>query len=419
MTTSNSDLWMFNAILQARAIGYLRTNPDLTVHSTGGILPPYLGDIQTGDSLLYVFPELIGSEDILNALLAGERSRYTVHMINREDQNGKIGYFDLTLVSSAGKQAAQSTEGQEKRRFPLVAIWEDITSAGQVGQKLTQHRNDLTLLRNELAKQYSLLESTNHELRRTNQLKSKFVGVAAHELRSPLTSMLGYMELLQDDSFGPLTDQQQRFAATIDHSAHRLLSLLNNLMDITRLEVDNMDLNLEPTDLVQVIRHSEAEIRIQIDAKKQHLRIETEADRIIVLCDTARVQQIISNLLSNAGKYTPEGGDIRVTLSADPAFGYATVAVQDNGIGIAPDEIEHLFVSFFRASNASQLNATGAGLGLSIAASLTELHGGTMQVESELGHGSTFSFTLPLLDVQPADSAQALAAQTQPANYLG
>ena len=166
----------------------------------------------------------------------GTADSYTLGLINREDATGTLGYFNLTLVAAPNSPASAAADC----RAELIALWEDISETGAIRQKVMQQRNELTLLRNRLAAQNMLLQDADLELRRMNQLKSKFISVAAHELRSPLTSILGYTELLQNEDFGDLNPQQRRFAEVVETSAHRLLSLLNNLMDLTRIEADNL-----------------------------------------------------------------------------------------------------------------------------------------------------------------------------------
>jgi signal transduction histidine kinase len=404
MNPSHDHAVVLKAVLRARSVGYACVDGALRIEEIGGTAPDYLGPITEGQELYEVFPELVGSEAELEALYLGSEERFELNMINREKQDGTTAYFDLMLVAPASFTAhacdsAHDDARDDGGRAPrLIAVWEDISAAGQISQKVMQQRNELTLLRDELARQNEMLRSANHELRRNNQLKSRFVGVAAHELRSPLTAMIGYSELLQDETFGPLADRQRHFTTVIENSAQRLLGLLNNLLDVTRLEAGNLELNLEPADLVELVGRAEAEVRLQVLSKQQTLTTEAVAGSVMVLCDPARALQVLVNLVGNANKYTPEGGSIRISIRTDAATGYAEVAVADTGIGIAEDEVENLFVTFFRASNANTINASGAGLGLSIAASLIEQHGGTMHVASTLGQGSTFTFTLPLAE---------------------
>ena len=152
-----------------------------------------------------------------------------------------------------------------------------------------------------------------------------------------------------------------------------------------------------------LVQESCAELLLSFEQKRQRLRFTPPACPITVLCDGARVLQILINLLSNANKYTPEDGLIDVTITTDEAAGFAEISIIDNGIGIPQAELKDLFVTFYRASNAGESEAGGAGLGLNIARSLVEQHGGEMTVESAYHQGATFAFTLPLAEIEAAD----------------
>jgi Amt family ammonium transporter len=274
---------------------------------------------------------------------------------------------------------------------------------GRLEQQVTQHRNELRLLRDQLAKQNLELAATNAELRRLDQLKSEFVSVAAHELRSPLTSIIGYVEILLDEDTDPLTDQQRDFLHVVQRGAHRLQSITNNLLDVTRIETGRVELWLEPTDLPALMESAASEFGPQLEAKAQRLTLRAVPGLPPALCDQVRAAQIISNLLSNANKYTPEGGLIVVSVTQAQEPGFLQVSVADNGVGISPEDAEKLFTRFFRAESARLSRATGAGLGLHITRSLVEQHGGRIWVESEPDHGSTFYVTFPIADI-PGDS---------------
>jgi signal transduction histidine kinase len=274
---------------------------------------------------------------------------------------------------------------------------------GRLEQQVTQHRNELRLLRDQLAKQNLKLAATNAELRHLDQIKSEFVSVAAHELRTPLSSIMGYIEILLDEDFDPLTDQQRDFLQVVERGAHRLLSITNNLLDVTRIETGRIELWLEPTDLPALIESVASEFSLQLEAKAQRLTLRAVPGLPPALCDQVRAAQIIGNLLSNANKYTPEGGLIVVSVTQAEEQGFLKISVADDGVGISPEDQERLFDRFFRAESARLTRATGAGLGLHITHSLVEQHGGRIWLESELDQGSTFYVTFPMADI-PDDS---------------
>jgi len=233
-----------------------------------------------------------------------------------------------------------------------------------------------------------------HE-REVERMKSEFVSMVSHELRTPLTSIKGYIDLiLTDEAVGDLTELQREFLQISLSNARRLESLVNDLLDISRLESGKIELHSEPLDLNLLISELLPSFQPGWDAKQQTFILRLPDEAPVVFGDTGRVTQILTNLLSNARKYTPAGGRIMLTVETDGAV--ARVAVSDSGIGLSAEEQSHLFTRFYRAQNAVTETTGGTGLGLSITRSLVELQGGQMQVESEPGRGSTFRFTLPL-----------------------
>jgi signal transduction histidine kinase len=271
---------------------------------------------------------------------------------------------------------------------------------GRLEQRLTQQRNDLRLLQEQLTRQNLELAAANAELRRLDEIKSQFVSVAAHELRSPLSSIIGYVEILLDRDAGPLTDHQREFLETVQRSGHRLLTITNNLLDVNRIETGRVELLLEPTDLSALAASVAAELAPQLEARAQRLALSAAPGLPPVWCDEVRAAQILGNLLSNASKYTPDGGMITVRVEPAGEEGFLQVAVADDGVGISPEDQTRLFNRFFRAGSGSSTGASGTGLGLYITRSLVELHGGHIWFESELDKGSTFFVTFPIAEMQ-------------------
>jgi signal transduction histidine kinase len=264
---------------------------------------------------------------------------------------------------------------------------------------LTQQRNELALLQDQLAQRNLQLEAANAELRSLDEMKSMFLGVAAHELRTPLASILGFAELLLEES-GPAgwTETQLQFLHIIQRNAGRLLEIANNLLDVTRLAAGRMEVDLQPHDLGGLVEQLVAEYRPRAAAQSHQLSLAVAAPLPPALCDVMRATQIMGNLLDNATKYTPAGGAIHVCLRRADEAGFLQFSVADTGIGIPEQDQGHLFDSFYRARNSGLTKASGAGLGLHIVAALVELHGGRVWVQSQLGQGSTFYVTFPVSD---------------------
>jgi signal transduction histidine kinase len=381
-------------VLQDRKIAYLITDRDLAVVEVSGPLDICGGAHEAclGRPLPDLVPELIGSEQALADILAGELPHFRLPWINRETAEGHTNY--LTMVDLPRRDWAGQITG-------IIHLVQDLTVTGELEQQLAQHRNELRLLRDQLTRQNLELAAANAELRSLDKLKSEFVSVAAHELRTPLSSIIGYVEMLLDNDPGPLNDQQREFLEIVQRGGQRLLSITNNLLDVTRIETGRVELLLEPTDLPALVETVAAEHRPQYESKAQHLTLLASPGLPPSLCDQTRAAQVIGNLLSNASKYTPGGGLITAGVAYAEQEGFLEISVTDNGVGIPPEEKDKVFSRFFRAETAHLTGATGAGLGLAITRSLVELHGGRIWFESEPDKGSTFYVTLPIADMPP------------------
>ncbi|HEY8600738.1 MAG TPA: PAS domain S-box protein [Thermomicrobiales bacterium] len=244
--------------------------------------------------------------------------------------------------------------------------------------------------------------------READRLKSDFISLVSHELRTPLTSIKGFVDLLLDGEAGAVGDEQREFLEIVSSNADRLVLLINDILDISRIESGRASLSRRSLDLARLIRGVAGSLRSQIEAKALTLTLDLPPDLPAVSGDTDRVQQILSNLLSNAYKYTPRGGTLAIEATRQGRT--VRVAIRDSGIGLSPDEQSQVFTKFFRARNRLTQESGGTGLGLPITRSLVEMHGGEMTLSSVPGKGSTFSFTLPL--AQEASRPRVAATPT-------
>lgn len=217
----------------------------------------------------------------------------------------------------------------------------------------------------------------------------------ARELRTPLATIDGYLDLLARGGVGPITVEQRELLAVVSRNVRRLKGAVSDWYEMARLEAGRLELAREPVDLLDVVDCAVGELRARIRAKEQQIRVDAPADPAVVLGDERALTRIVSNLLSNAHKYTPRGGQLRVTLIADEG-GAVRLDVQDTGIGIHDEDQVQLFRKFFRASLTD--SEPGTGLGLTLVKSLAERMGGQVSVRSTLGEGSTFSVVLPSAD---------------------
>ena len=261
--------------------------------------------------------------------------------------------------------------------------------------------SDLAIL-SALVDQAALSIENSHLLERIaalDQAKLEFIDFVAHELKQPMTAMQGYAKMLVMGIGGELSDRQTQFVQVINANVGRLTRLVTNLLEITRLEAGRVKLQIEQLQPGPLVNQALAAIQPEIESRQHSLEVHLPEGLPTCTGDRERLVQILTNLLGNACLYTPPGGTIRVSLSAqEPAGsspGHLLFSVRDTGIGMSPEDIASLG-KFFRADRDLVTSQPGTGLGLSIVRHLVELHGGELLIESELDRGSTFSFTLPL-----------------------
>jgi signal transduction histidine kinase len=236
------------------------------------------------------------------------------------------------------------------------------------------------------------LAQANMALFESNRLKSDFLATMSHELRTPLNSILGFSDILGGSD--PLNDKQRRWVQNIQSSGQKLLNLINDILDLAKIEAGKMHVRLEEFSLHDVCDGLANMFRPLAEKKNIDLRTQIEPDIPALRQDLTKFQQILQNLLSNAVKFTPEGG--RVLLKAETDGRFVMVTVTDTGVGIAPEEQDLVFQKFRQSGNPLTREHTGTGLGLSIVRELCKLLGGEILVQSELGRGSTFTVRLPM-----------------------
>jgi PAS domain S-box-containing protein len=371
----------------------------------------YHADPETGKSRWRVLrdnPTRIGDPASVVGLAAANGQPYLVKDARME---GPVKYADHLGIASF---IAVPVIAKEKILGVLAtSIMSPLRQFTQADLRLATALADRAALAIENARLYErervlrhLLEGLNRQIQEVNQRKSEFVTLVSHELQTPLTSMIGYIELLLEGQGGPLAKRQREWVGIIGDNADRLMALIDDLLDIARIEAGRIELKRTPLDLVPLIQEVARALRPQLEGKDQWFSLELAEALPAVVGDADRVRQILTNLLSNALKYTPSGG--RITITARGDAGRVRVAVQDTGIGLAPEDQAQLFTPFFRAQNDATQGVGGTGLGLAITRALVELHGGAITATSAPGQGSTFSFTLPALQ-EPAGTAAGVA----------
>jgi signal transduction histidine kinase/CheY-like chemotaxis protein len=241
-------------------------------------------------------------------------------------------------------------------------------------------------------------EAQAQRLRELDQAKSRFFANISHEFRTPLTLILGPIESALDGRYGALPDALKTALRRVQHQAHRLLRLVEQLLDLSRVEHNRLALYPRTQNLVGFLRHHVRSFTPLAERHGVHLALRAEAERLPVSFDPDQLEKVITNLLSNALKFTPESGKVFVIVRRQELVDgqWAEVAVHDTGPGIDPEDLERIFNRFEQADGTTTRRHEGTGIGLSLAKELTELHGGTLLVESEPGFGSTFFVRLPL-----------------------
>jgi PAS domain S-box-containing protein len=228
--------------------------------------------------------------------------------------------------------------------------------------------------------------------------KSRFITTVSHELRTPMTSVKGYVDLLIGGMAGEISATQRRFLSTIKINADRMINVINNMIYVSDLDGAPFQLDVKPTDIAEQINEAVAAIREQMEVRDLTLSLDVADDLPLARADPTRLRQVLDNLLSNACQFTYPGGQIKISAQVYDADSSSLllVSIADTGVGIAPEEQERIFAPFYRAENPLEVEASGVGVGLTIAKSLVQAHGGRMWVKSKPGRGSIFYFTLPL-----------------------
>jgi len=224
----------------------------------------------------------------------------------------------------------------------------------------------------------------------------------SHELRTPLNGILGMAEILLSEYRGSLNERQHTYVTTIEASGRHLLSLINDVLDLSKIEADKMELHLEAVSADDLCQASLAFIKEA--AAEKHIQVELIKDETVtsIQADARRLKQVLVNLLSNAVKFTPAEGRVKLEVRADRAKGRIDLSVVDTGIGISAEEQQRIFSPFVQADNSLTRSYEGTGLGLTLVKRLTELHGGSVSVESEPGKGSRFTVSLPWQEPESA-----------------
>jgi signal transduction histidine kinase len=267
-------------------------------------------------------------------------------------------------------------------------------AAGDFSGRLdVQNRDELGSLATNVNRMNDELRRLYGELETASKHKSEFLANMSHELRTPLNAIIGFSQVLRQQLFGEVNEKQAEYLDDILSSGNHLLSLINDVLDLSKVEAGQVELELADFSLREALERGVVMVRERATTSGVQLTLQLAPGVDIVRGDERRLRQVVFNLLSNAVKFTPAGG--RIDIAAERGDGEVQVSVQDTGPGVAPEDRERIFEEF-QQTDVGANQREGTGLGLALSRRLVELHGGRVEVESELGRGSTFSVHLPL-----------------------
>ncbi|MBM4428630.1 MAG: response regulator, partial [Chloroflexi bacterium] len=307
----------------------------------------------------------------------------TQELMNGTSERGLLEYRILRGDSSIGylKTHAVVQRDAQNQAERVIGMVQDVTH-----EKLAE---------NALRESYDRLSIANIELENALQVKDEFLASMSHELRTPLTGILGLSEALQLNTYGQLTEKQMRTLKNIEDSGKHLLSLINDILDLSKIESGKLEIQTASCSLADICQASLQLTKGMANQKRQIINYSAPAAPIILDVDMRRIKQVIVNLLSNAIKFTPETGELGLNIEADKLERQVRIIVWDKGIGIKPENLPKLFKPFTQIDSSLAREYSGTGLGLSLVKRLVELHDGTVTVVSVFGEGSRFIVTLP------------------------
>ncbi|MFZ2961034.1 MAG: PAS domain S-box protein [Candidatus Ozemobacteraceae bacterium] len=360
---------------------FLRANPG--VCQIFGFTAEELLTMKIGDLAL--------PEDVIEAFDTITRHLTTSHLVEVpfRRKNGKLIFCDVSarIVTYKGRHC-------------IIAFFTEVTERHSISEELRYEREELSRFVDERTEE---LKIANVELARASRLKDEFLANMSHELRTPLNAVLSLAEALGEQVRGSLNEHQLKSVRVIEESGRHLLALINDILDLSKIEAGRLDFQFDDVDFESIVRSSLHLVRQLASKKKLQIGLKFDSLAGPIRADERRVKQILVNLLSNAVKFTPEGGNIGLELVQDPERNCVRCTVWDTGIGISPEELPRLFRPFTQLAGGLNRQHDGTGLGLALTAKLVERHGGTLEVESRVGCGSRFSFSLPLAKAFKAD----------------
>lgn len=369
--------------------------------------------------------EMIGIADDPSATIAdamgAQQYEALFRALEEHIQSGiPFDYKFSTCLLSSGERRWFRTRGkavydENGRAIRMVGAMSDVTDEQQAVLALEGMASTLT---DRVAEQTRELRQANAELERASKAKDEFLASMSHELRTPLNAILGITESLAEGIYGTLSGPQRKALETVDESGRHLLALINDILDLAKIQAGRLEIDASPVNIFELCHSCMATVRPQALARRIHLAA-TEIDRdLVLITDERRLKQIILNLLSNAKKFTHDGGRVVLDVRMREEEQTIEFRIEDNGIGIAPEHLHTIFQPFRQLDSKLSRQYAGSGLGLALVSHLTDALGGSVSVESELGRGSAFTVTLPLRLFMPSYDSSGKVDTVLPTRVL-
>ena len=314
---------------------------------------------------------------------------------------------DLEMAQSIADQLAVAIENA--RLFDQAK--QEINDRKRAESDLEEER---ALLAQRVEERTADLQAANQELARASRLKDEFLASMSHELRTPLTAILGLCDVLKLEVYGSLTEKQLKSISNIDDSGRHLLELINDILDLSKIEAGKLDLQIGPVVVADVCSKSLQFVKEAAHKKNVNVSLEIDSAVTTLQADDRRLKQILVNLMSNAVKFTDEGGSVWLEVQGDPERQMVHFRVRDTGIGISKEDQQHLFQPFVQLDSSLSRNYSGTGLGLALVRRMIDMHSGEITVQSEVGQGSCFTVSLPWHD--QSTPAKPVAEPVEPPN---
>jgi signal transduction histidine kinase len=353
------------------------------------------------------------NETTLRAIMRGNYQSISGLGVGLSGTRKLMDEFDIETAPGAGtrvtfiKWMPRAASETVKERLEELRAYFGLDEDDSVVEELQQQNRDFVVILSELEEKREELEELNRKLNDSNkelneanaklrelsELKEEFLALTTHDLRSPLTVISGVISFFTSGRLGELSPEQKNMVSMMERNTQSLIELVNDLLDASKLESGTMRLDITSIDLSQLLAELHEAMEPLAREKEITLAEKLAPDVPLVEADRTKLRRILVNLLSNALKFTPKHGSVEVRAALEGERVRLTVA--DTGVGIAPDDVKRLFDKYEQARSRATRGEKGTGLGLYITRQLVELHGGAIEVQSELGRGSTFSFTLP------------------------